>query len=294
MNKTHIIVLAIGLILVVGAFAGCIGEDDDDDENGENDNGEDDNGEDDNGEDDDDDGYVGSGTETYSGTWEGEDATGDEYDGTWEFTVDWENEDVSGWFYGDAEGDIEGSVSAGEIDAAGEAGLGYVTWEGTFTADGSSVSGNWEIEAQGLTTHSGTWTGEIGELENGNGDDDDDDDDDNDDDNDDENGLPGDDETEGDEPLDRYPDSVMLSHTETTVDGDKMIQISYGTEDTPDDVVNWYKEELGDPYSEQTQNGETILYYDLSEEEGQSTEHATITVSEDDYTSISIMYVAEN
>lgn len=280
MNKTHIIVLAIGLILVVGAFAGCIGEDDDDDENGENDNG------DDNGEDN---GLTGS--NTYSGEWSGT-VGGEDRSGQWQFTADFDEEKVEGWFEGDGSGDIEGIVSDGEIDASGEAGFGYVEWSGEFTSDGEEISGTWEVEEEGYQIGSGTWSGELGELDNGNGDDDDDDD--NDDDNDDENGLPGDDETEGDEPLDRYPDSVMLSHTETTVDGDKMIQISYGTEDTPDDVVNWYKEELGDPYSEQTQNGETILYYDLSEEEGQSTEHATITVSEDDYTSISIMYVAEN
>jgi len=141
MKKEKIAVLAIGLLLVFSlAFVGCIGEDDE-----END--------DDNGE------YEGTGTETYSGTWEGEDLEGNEYEGTWEFTVDWEDEDVSGWFEGDAEGDIDGSVSEGEITAEGEAGLGYVTWEGTFSPDGSSISGDWEIEAGGYVAYSGTWSG---------------------------------------------------------------------------------------------------------------------------------------
>ena len=159
-NRKIFFVFLIASLLIVGvAFSGCT----EDDENGEEDNGEEDNGVDDNGDDDNgDDDYVGTGTETFSGTWEGEDALGqDEYEGTWEFTIDWDNEDVSGWFDGDAEGDIDGSVSAGEITASGEAALGYVTWEGTFSTDGSSVSGTWEIEAEGFTTHSGTWSGSV-------------------------------------------------------------------------------------------------------------------------------------
>lgn len=155
-NKKIFFVLLIASLLVLSvAFTGCT--EDGSDENG-TDDGE--NGEDDNGEDDE---YVGTGTETFSGTWEGEDASGqDQYEGTWEFTVDWENEDVSGSFDGDAEGDdLTGSVSDGEITAEGEAGLGYITWEGSFSADGSSVSGTWEIEESGYTAYSGTWTGSV-------------------------------------------------------------------------------------------------------------------------------------
>lgn len=157
------------------ALSGCTEENGEEDENDVVDNGEEDNGIPDNGDDDDnglpdngddddndDDDYVGTGTETFSGTWEGIDALGqDDYEGTWEFTVDWDNEDVSGWFDGDAQGDIDGSVSAGEITAEGEAALGYVTWWGTFSPDGSSVSGSWEIEAGGITAYSGTWSGSL-------------------------------------------------------------------------------------------------------------------------------------
>ncbi len=149
-----IYVLAILILLVGLAFTGCV------DDNDVNDN--DDNDVDDNDDNDVDNGYVGTGEEVFSGEWEGQDALGqDDYEGNLELTVDWENEDVSGWFDGDAEGDIDGSVSAGEITAEGEALGGYVTWDGTFSPDGSSVSGTWEIEADGITTYSGTWSGSI-------------------------------------------------------------------------------------------------------------------------------------
>ncbi len=230
-------------------------------------------------EEDDDNGYVGSGEETFSGTWEGKDALGqEEYDGTWEFTIDWEDEDVSGWFEGDAAGDIDGSVSEGEITASGDAALGYVTWEGTFSPDGSSISGYWEAEQEGITAYSGTWSGEEGELDNGNGD--------NDNDNDEENGLPDDDQVDGEEPLDRYPDSVMLDHAKYTGPDAEVTDIEYGTEDVLDDVVSWYKEELGDPIQEEVEPDETTLYYQF--EEGQET--AEITISENEYTTIDIIY----
>ncbi len=165
--RRKIYVLAI-LILCFGlALTGCTEENGEEDDNGAPENGEDDdngvpdNGDDDNGGDDEE--YIGNGTEVFSGTWEGQDALGEEqYEGTWEFTVDWENEDVSGWFDGDAEGDdLVGSVSAGEITAQGQAALGYVTWQGTFSPDGSSVSGTWIIEEDGITLYSGTWSGSL-------------------------------------------------------------------------------------------------------------------------------------
>ncbi len=109
--------------------------------------------------------YVGTGTETFSGTWEGEGPQGDPVEGSWEFAVDWDNNDVTGWFEGDAYGDIDGSVSEGEITAEGEAALGLASWWGSFTADGSGISGEWEIEEQGVVAYSGTWSGQEGALE---------------------------------------------------------------------------------------------------------------------------------
>ena len=87
-NRKIFFVFLIASLLIVGvAFSGCTeddengeednGEEDNgvndngDDDNGDDDNGDDDNGDDDNGDDDNgDDDYVGTGTETFSGTWE--------------------------------------------------------------------------------------------------------------------------------------------------------------------------------------------------------------------------------
>lgn len=95
--------------------------------------------------------YTGTGTENYSGTWSG---TG--VSGTWEFAVDWGAGTVSGWFTGDAAGNVTGSVSPGAISASGSAAWGLVSWSGTFSADGSSVSGTWSAPAIYSGTFSGT------------------------------------------------------------------------------------------------------------------------------------------
>ncbi len=157
-KKTYLVILIAGLLMLSVALTGCTEDDNDENDNDDDETPPDDNDDDDNGNDK----YVGTGTEVFSGTWEGEDALGqEEYEGTWEFTVDWDEEDVSGWFDGDAQGDVDGSVAAGEITAGGQAALGYVTWEGTFSPDGSSVSGDWEIEADGIIAYSGEWSGSV-------------------------------------------------------------------------------------------------------------------------------------
>jgi len=96
-------------------------------------------------------GYTGTGTENYSGDW-----SGAGYSGTWEFAVNWDAGTVSGWFAAGAAGpyDVTGTVSPGAISAEGTAAWGLVSWSGTFSSDGSSVSGNWSFDV-----YSGTWSG---------------------------------------------------------------------------------------------------------------------------------------
>lgn len=53
-------------------------------------------------------------------------------------------------------------------------------------------------------------------------------------------GLPSEDLVQGEEPLKRYPGSVMLEHT----GGAKKFLITYGTNDDPSDVFQWYDNEL--------------------------------------------------
>jgi|GEM_PF-2345918 len=133
--------------LGITLLAGCLGDDGDGDDDGGGDGGSDDgsdgSNEDESGE------YSGSGTERYAGTWTGQSASG-----TWEFTVDWRTGEITGSTSGDVNADVSGSAEGGTIDAEGDAAMGTVTWTGTFSADGSSVSGEWS----GLGD-SGTWEG---------------------------------------------------------------------------------------------------------------------------------------
>ncbi|MFO8110244.1 MAG: hypothetical protein R6U17_06990 [Thermoplasmata archaeon] len=224
-----------------------------------------------------DDGVLEADGETAFGKveWEGNfSSDGEDVSGTWEAV------DVSGYFQGDAAGDISGSVSDGQLNAEGDAALGHVTWWGTFSANGSEIPGDWEIEEQNIVAYSGTWSGQEGELENGNGDDDEDE----------EPPLPDEDQESGDEPVERYPDSIMLSHTQVTGGGQTYISITYGTMDSIDDVVNWYEGELGTPDMKQTEGGVTSLYFDL---DGEGTEMLSVEISADDYTSIEVEYSQE-
>ena len=100
-------------------------------------------------------GYTGTGAESYSGNWSGF-CYGGTCSGTWGFTVNWDAGTVSGWFTGTAAGDVAGSVSPGVISASGTALGGTVTWSGNFSADGSTVTGNWECPIAGA---SGTFSG---------------------------------------------------------------------------------------------------------------------------------------
>lgn len=129
------IVIVIALFLVTAtAYTGCI-EDDEEEENGED----------------------LTGTAEYEGTWDGT-IEGDPMDGDWEFQVDFDEETVTGSFSGDASGDIDGSVSDGELEADGDAAFGTVEWSGEFSSDGDEVSGTWSyVDGEG----DGDWEGSI-------------------------------------------------------------------------------------------------------------------------------------
>ncbi|MEF8779135.1 MAG: hypothetical protein V5A46_00475 [Haloferacaceae archaeon] len=225
-----------------------------------------------------------TGVETYSGEWEGEIGL-EEYNGVWQFEADFDNEQVEGEFYGDGRGDITGTVSGGKIEAEGAAAFGSVKWSGEFSSDGEEISGTWELaeDAPG----SGEWSGSVGELPEDKLPEDDEEADEE------EEALPKEDQVSGDEPLPRYPASVMLEHSEQTVpeEGTKT-EITYGTSDSLDDVVAWYEdelEELGQKLKDESEPGETMLEYLIEEEE-----YAQVTVSEGDYTEISLVYVVPN
>jgi len=253
-----ILALTVGLLLIVTTISGCTGNGDTEEEtvNG---------------------GEIDlSGRTTYSGDWEGSlGAYGysEEYSGTWQFEVDFDEGNVEGWFRGDGSGDITGTVSDGIIEASGEAAFGVVQWSGDFSSGGEKVSGTWEIteEATGFGAGSGTWSGSVGEMEE--------------DIEEEEEGLPEEDETDGEEPLERYPGSVMLSHRSMTAQEASITEIEYGTMNSVDEVVGWYEESLGQTTTKESDVEQTSLGYLFGEDEW-----VEITVSANDWTTIEVEY----
>ncbi len=221
-----------------------------------------------------------NGEATYSGEWEGSLGIAPltmEYSGTWQFEVDFNEGEVEGWFKGDGAGDITGTVSDGIIEASGQAAFGVVYWSGEFSSDGEEVSGTWEIseEASEFGEGDGTWSGSLGELEEESPEE--------------EEGevLPQEDQTDVDETLERYPGSVALNHQSMRAPEGSMTKIDYATEDSLEDVVEWYKEELGEPTFEESSAGETKLGYRFDEPAG----WVEIEISTNDYTTIEVEHV---
>ncbi|MEM2293977.1 MAG: hypothetical protein QXK93_08295 [Candidatus Bathyarchaeia archaeon] len=100
--------------------------------------------------------------------------------------------------------------------------------------------------------------------------------------------LPSKDIVAGEEPIERYPGSVMLMHSSMIVGGIKIITITYGTYDSVNDVASWYRNYL-------TANGWQIMM-EQTLGGGKTTsyvkEGATIklVISANTYTEIEVSY----
>lgn len=221
-----------------------------------------------------------TGVETYSGEWSGS-IGGESYSGVWQFEANFDDGQVEGWFEGDGSGDITGTVSGGKIDAQGGAAFGTVEWSGEFSSDGQEISGTWEL-AENLPG-SGTWSGSVGELERQKEEKMTETEEE-------EDALPEEDKVSGDEPLERYPDSVILSYAQVTGKEGTKTEIEYGSYDSLDEVQEWYKEKFGDPRREKQEGEEISLLYRFGENE-----IAEITISkEQDHTEIHLVHVVQN
>lgn len=148
--KRKIILSICVTLLILLAFSGCVETNNDADNNDTDPNGNE---------------IDLTGTATYSGIWTGSSVDMGDIQGTWQYTVNFDQGTVSGWFEGDAAGDISGTVSEGIIQAQGEAALGTVEWSGSFSSDGEEVSGSWEFL---MGYGSGTWSGTRDETTNDN------------------------------------------------------------------------------------------------------------------------------
>lgn len=216
-----------------------------------------------------------SGVETHSGDWSGT-VGGKAFSGNWQFETDFEAGDVTGWFTGDGEGNISGTVSGGKVDAKGGAAFGTVVWSGEFSSDGQEISGTWEL-AENIPG-SGEWSGTVNELD-----------------------IQTEDETEketeddllleedqasGEEPITRYLDSVMLSYSEATSDKGTLLIIDYGTNVSIGTVADWYKQEVGSPVVYEDKGDSITIGYQFG-----VNEPATITISNGEYTNIHLEYL---
>lgn len=145
MRRKILLTLCLTLLIVL-AFSGCV-ETNEDSNNGDTN----------------DDNNAGglTGTATYSGIWSGSLQEMGDINGTWEYIVDFDQGTVTGWFKGDAAGDVSGNVSDGVVEASGDAAFGTVSWSGSFSSDGEEVSGTWEyLGGDG----SGSWNGSKGKA----------------------------------------------------------------------------------------------------------------------------------
>ncbi len=102
--------------------------------------------------------------------------------------------------------------------------------------------------------------------------------------------LPSVDIVTGEEPIERYPGSVMLKHSSMIIGGMKMITITYGTYDSVNDIASWYRNSLTAKgwqiMMEQTvEGGKTFLCM----KEGATIQ---LTISTETYTKIEVLYQA--
>lgn len=102
--------------------------------------------------------------------------------------------------------------------------------------------------------------------------------------------LPSSDLVSGEEPISRYPGSVILNYTSLTIDGAKYITINYGTYDEAAAVASWYKDYLRN-------NGWMLVLEEKEDErliltfykEGESAA-VRLTISANAYTNIEVFY----
>lgn len=103
--------------------------------------------------------------------------------------------------------------------------------------------------------------------------------------------LPSSDIASGEEPISRYPGSVMLKHSSMVVGGVKVISINYGTYDDAAAVASWYKDYLKNSgwtfASEQREADKYILFF----YKGNAAIQLTITAKA--YTDIEVLYQSQ-
>lgn len=102
-------------------------------------------------------------------------------------------------------------------------------------------------------------------------------------------GLPSHDLVSGEEPMERYPGSVMLEYMTVTAGGVNTVQITYGTEDSGNSVFQWYVNKLkseGWEVMTSTSEGQ----YFVGGSKGSS--YIQVEITEEAFTKISVTYTS--
>lgn len=90
----------------------------------------------------------------------------------------------------------------------------------------------------------------------------------------------------------------MLSYKSGTYDGNEVTNVKYGTEDSIEDVADWYESELGDATSREDEGDSIELSYmevaghDVFEEHDVET-YLVIMISSNGYTTIEVQTATE-
>ncbi len=106
--------------------------------------------------------------------------------------------------------------------------------------------------------------------------------------------LPSSDVASGEEPIERYPGSVMLSYFTSTVGTTSGVQITYGASDDPQTVYNWYVAKLKSwGWNVEITGSENGEYTVIATKNGET---LTITISplEEVYTEINLNYASSS
>ncbi|MBW9221694.1 hypothetical protein KKP97_01410 [Methanothermococcus sp. SCGC AD-155-C09] len=101
--------------------------------------------------------------------------------------------------------------------------------------------------------------------------------------------LPTSDKASGEEPIKRYPGSVMLEYSMTAIGNGKIISTEYGTDKDPQDVFNWYKDYFkneGWNISHMRSDGSE---YSISCSKNKN-DTVIVSIWRDDYTTIDVKY----
>ncbi len=105
-------------------------------------------------------------------------------------------------------------------------------------------------------------------------------------------GLPSQDVVSGEEPMERYPGSVMLEYSTSSIGGVQGVTITYGADDDGNSVFQWYTSKLiGEGWEVMT--GTSPGQYTIVATKGSNTAHIEI-IEEEAYTKITLYYSTQS